>query len=309
MELRDVDLNLLVPLDALLRTGSVTRAAEQVGLSTPAMSHALARLRVQLGDPVLVRAGRGMVLSERAQRLAPRVRALLDEVQGVLTPPAPLDLGRLVRTFRIHATDHVLAVLGPAIDRRVRALAPRVALQFLPNQPDDAAALREGRIDLAIGVYADLPPELRLRRLFDDRFVCVVRADHPGVGATLPLEVFLALDHVLVAPRGRPGSTVDGVLAELGHKRRVVRVVPYFLAALLLVAESDSVLTVSERIAQALAPRLGLRVLEPPLPLAGYTLKALWHPRAEAEPAHVWLRSQLVAAAEELASPVLQHPG
>lgn len=301
MELSQVDLNLLVPLDALLHEGSVTRAGRRVGLSTPAMSHALARLREQLGDPLLVRAGRNMVLTPHAEALRPRVRALLSEVAAVLLPERVFDPARLERRFRIHCTDHMLAVLGPALDRLVAQAAPRVSLQFLPNTPDDAALLREGSIDLALGVFPNLPPELRTQLLFRDWFVCVVREDHPRVRRKLTLEAFVALEHVQIAPRGRPGSILDEALAARGLKRRITRAVPYFQAGLLLAATTDYVLTVSARLAQAMAPRLGLRVLELPLPLEPYALTQLWHPRVDGDPAHRWLRAMVLAAAREAA--------
>ncbi|MCA9678318.1 MAG: LysR family transcriptional regulator, partial [Myxococcales bacterium] len=270
------DFALLATLDALLQEGSVTGAARRVGLSTPAMSHALARIRDRLGDPVLVRAGRGMVLTPRAEDLKPRVHTVVEQARQALAPVRPLVPAELDRGFVVHATDHVLAVLGVALDAIVTAEAPGVAVRFVPNTPDDATALRDGGADLAVGIYGELPPEMRTRPLLTDRFVCVVRADHPGVGARLTLAQYVAMGHVQVAPRGQPGGYVDDVLAARGRSRRVVRAVPYFLTALHLVARTDHVLTVSERVARAMAAPLGLRVLEPPLALAPYQLSLVW---------------------------------
>jgi DNA-binding transcriptional LysR family regulator len=295
--MNDVDLNLLLALDALLQEESVSRAAARVGLSTPAMSHALGRLREQMKDPVLVRAGRGMVLTPRAAALKEQVRTLVAESRAVMLPERPFSARELTRAFRVRATDHVLTVLGAALDRQIARAAPRVSLEILPNGPDDAAALREGSVDLTVGIYGELPPELRMRPLFTDRFVCVVRERHPSVGKRLTLEQFVALEHVQIAPRGRPGGYVDDLLAARGLSRRIARAVPYFLAGLLLVAETDYVLTVSERIATALAPRFGLRVLEPPFPLDPYALSLLWHPRTDADPAHAFLRNAFVEVA------------
>jgi len=301
--LRDVDLNLLVLLDALLREESVTRAAERVSMSPPAMSRALGRLREQLGDPLLVRAGRELVPTPRARELAPEVRSLVEAVERVMRPQESPALASLERRFRIRATDHVLAVLGPGVDRAVAEQAPGVALDYSPNLPSDPDDLREGRVDLAIGVYHRAAPELRRTTLFHDRFVCVVRADHPRVKRKPSLERFAAMEHVLVAPRFQPGSVVDHALAERGLERRVARVVPYFLAALHLVAGSDYVLTVSERLARAEAERFGLRVVGSPLPLERYPIHALWHPRLDADGAHRWLRQVLVDAAAGLSAP------
>lgn len=310
-----LDLNLLVTLDALLAEGSVTRAAARMGLSPPAMSHALARIREQLGDPILVRAGREMVLTPRALELQPRLRALIDEARVLLLPSRAFDPAALDRDFRIHATDHILTVLGPALDELARDQAPRVTLRFLPTAPDDAQRLREGHIDLAVGIYGELPPELRTRHLMTDRFVCVVRADHPilrdlgkaprrgprrdpeeAPSQPLTLERFVAMEHIQIAPRGVPGGYLDDLLAERGLKRRVARAVPYFLAALLLTAETDYILTVSARVAKKVAPRLGLRLLEPPLLLQPYALSLLWHPRMDGDLGHRWLRELLIRA-------------
>lgn len=299
MQLQNIDLNLLVAMDALLEEASVTKAALRVGLSTPAMSHALARIRTQLGDPLLVRAGKSMVLSERAAAIRPRVRALLAEAGAVLSPEREFSPAEMDREFRIHATDHVVTVLGAALDASVREQAPKAAIRFLPSG-DDSIALREASIDMAIGVYSELSPEIKRRRLFHDRLVCVVREGHPGVKKRLSLEQYVALSHVQVAPRGRPGGQLDRRLAERGMQRRVARAVPYFLAALVLVSETDYVLTVSERMARALSGRLGLRIFELPLPMEPYTLSLIWHPRVDGDPAQKWMRARLVECAEAL---------
>src|SRR5262249_17459457 len=149
------DLALLVTLDALLQEGSVTGAARRVGLSTPAMSHALARIRLRLGDPLLVRSGRGMVLTPRAEALRPRVHTVVSEARQVLEPERPFAPAQLQRAFVVHATDYVLAVLGLAVDRILQGEAPLVSLRFVPNTPDDPALLRDGGSDLAVGIYGD----------------------------------------------------------------------------------------------------------------------------------------------------------
>lgn len=302
------DLALLGTLDALLQEGSVTRAARRVGLSTPAMSHALARIRERLGDPLLVRAGRSMVLTPRAEALRPRIRSVVAEAAQALAPDRPFSARELARAFTIHATDHVLTVLGLQIDHIVHDEAPGVILRFIPNTPDDPSALRDGSADLSIGIYADLPPELRTRPLLTDRFVCVVRDGHPAVKKRLSLDQFLSLDHIQVAPRGKPGGYIDDVLAERGLSRRVTRAVPFFLAALHLTAHTDHVLTISERIARVMAPSLGLQIFEPPLPLRPYALKLVWHPRFDGDPGHLWLREALAQATRLVAGDTHKDP-
>jgi DNA-binding transcriptional LysR family regulator len=295
------DLGLLVSLDALLQEGSVTNAARRLGLSTPAMSHALARIRERFGDPILVRSGRGMLLTPRALALKPEVNAVVTAAQRVLEPERRLVPAELTRTFIVHASDYVLTVLGGSIDRRLRERAPRVSVRFVPNAADDPAVLRDQGSDLAVGIYGDLPQEMRSRQLLTDRFVCVVRSGHPVGTRKLGLEQFARLEHLQVAPRGKPGGYVDDVLREQGLTRRVARAVPYFLTALHLVAETDYVLTISERIARRFAASLRLEVLEAPLALRPYALSLVWHPRVDADPAHHFLREVFVEASKDVA--------
>src|SRR5512136_1507661 len=217
------DFNLLVALDALLQEGHVTRAARRIGLSTPAMSHALARARNRLGDPILVRAGRTMVLTPRAEQLRPQVRSLVEEATRALSPPTPFSPQSMRRTFTIYTTDHVLLVLGPVVDRILREEAPGASLRFLPSVAEDWIPLRDGAADLSVCILGHFPPEFRTRQLFTDRFICVVREDHPRVGKRLTLDEYLALDHIVVSPLGLP-SRVDSLLSERGHERRIRRI-------------------------------------------------------------------------------------
>ena len=306
-QMESSDLGLLLALDAMLQEASVTRAARRVGLSTPAMSHALARLRQRLSDPLLVRAGRAMVLTPRAEALRPQVAALVGQARHVLEPEQPFLPQLLRRRFTVVLSDYVLAVLGPTWDRLLSAEAPHLELRSIPNSPDDATLLREGSADLAIGIYGVLPPELRTRPLLTDRFVCAVRKDHPQIGKRLQLDEFIAIPQVQIAPRGKPGGYVDDMLAERGLSRRVARAVPYFHSALFLVSQSNYLVTVSERIATMYADSLGLRILPPPLPLRPYALSLLWHPRFDADPAHLWLREKLLGAAKLVASDTHAH--
>jgi DNA-binding transcriptional LysR family regulator len=301
------DLNLLRTLDALLQEANVTLAAKRLGLSTPATSHALARIRERLGDPILVRAGRKMVLTPRAEQLRPEVRSLVEDAMRVLSAAVPFEPRALTRSFTIYTTDHVLLVLGPVVDRIVRAEAPNVSLRYLPSVVDDWIPLRDGAADLSVCILGHFPPEFRTRQLFLDEFVCVVRKDHPRVGKRLTLDEFLALDHIVVAPLGRP-SHVDRVLGDRGLRRRIRHVVPYFVTGLLMAAQSDEILTVSARAAAALAPLLGLRLLEPPLPLSPYALNLLWHPRLENEHANRWLRDVFVRSAAEAVPDAIAAP-
>lgn len=296
------DLNLLLTLDALLQEENVTLAAKRLGLSTPATSHALARIRERLGDPILVRAGRKMVLTPRAEQLRPQVRSLVENAAQVLSLAVPFSPRELKRTFTIFTTDHVLLVLGPALDRILSEEAPNVTLRFMPSVMDDWIPLRDGAADLSVCILGHFPAEFRTRQLFTDRFVCVVRKGHPRIGKRLKLDDYLSLEHIVVSPLGRP-SHVEQVLAERGLERRIRRVVPFFISGLHMAATTDYILTVSDRAAKALASTLGLRLIEPPLPLSDYSLHLLWHPRLENEPANQWLREVFVRAAKEAAPP------
>ncbi|HUJ58325.1 MAG TPA: LysR family transcriptional regulator [Kofleriaceae bacterium] len=302
--LADVDLNLLVSLDALLATGSVTAAAQRVGLSKPAMSHALARIRKLLGDEIIVRSGKAWILTDRARELVAPLAAILQSTSALLLAERSLDLRTLDREFRIHSTDHVLSILGVPVGREVGRQAPSAMLRFLPVTPDDVESLR-GDIDLGIGVFRDLPSEFRKQALFEDRFCCVVRRDHPQVRGRVSLALYTSLHHVLVAPRGRPGATVDRALGRLGEHRRVSRSLPYFLSALHCVAESDCIATVSIRLARAHAERFGLQIVKPPIELPPYTIEQVWHPRVETDPAHVWMRRLVARVAHALPEPAL----
>ncbi|MBK8259249.1 MAG: LysR family transcriptional regulator [Polyangiaceae bacterium] len=297
--MESTDLSLLVSLDALLQEGSVTAAARRVGLSTPAMSHALARIRERLGDPILVRSGRGMLLTPRAIGLKEKVHNAVNEARSALEPERPFVPGELARTFVVHVTDYVLTLLGSVVDRLLRAEAPNVHIRFVPNTADDATLLRDQGSDLAVGIYGDLPQEMRSRQLLTDRFVCVVRKDHPALGKRFSLEQFVGLPHIQVAPRGKPGGYIDDVLREKGLSRVVARAVPYFVTALQLVADTDYLLTISERIAKRFADMFGLEIVETPLKLRPYALSLVWHPRVDGDPAHRFLRDVFLRAARE----------
>jgi DNA-binding transcriptional LysR family regulator len=297
--LHHIDLNLLAPLDAVLATESVTAAAERVGLSKPAMSHALHRIRELLGDEILVRSGKHWVLTARATALREPLRELLRATRALLLDRGELDLGSLAREFRIHTTDHVLSILGVAVGREVAREAPNVTLRFLPVQPDDVPELR-GDVDLGIGVFPELPPEFRKQKLFEDQFCVIARRGHPVVRGRITLKQYTQLHHLLVAPRGKPGSAADHALTAAGERRRVLRTVPSFFAALHCVAESDCIATISARLARAHADRFELQIARPPLELPAYAIDQIWHPRVETDPAHVWLRRLIARIAHAL---------
>ncbi len=238
-----VDLNLLLALDALLAEGGVTGAARRLGLSPSAMSRTLARLRSATGDPLLVRAGRGLVPTPYAAELRERVHALNREVLAVLRPPVSrLDLASLERTFTIRANEGFVAALSASLVAAITKAAPRVRLRFAPKPEKDARALREGLIDLEIGVLGAFAPEVRRQSLFRDRFVGVARIGHPLFsGINITPERYAACGHVVASRKGEFTGPVDDALEELGLQRTTSVVVPGFPDALRIARHSDLV--------------------------------------------------------------------
>jgi DNA-binding transcriptional LysR family regulator len=283
------DLNLLATLAVLLAEGNVARAAERLRLSPSAMSRQLARLRQATGDPLLVRAGRGLVPTPRALELRDRAGALVQEVEAVLRPAHELDLARLERTFTLRTRDGFVENFGPALIERVAAQAPGVRLRFLPKPDKDNAPLRDGSVDLETGVVGQgSGPEMRVQALLRDRFVGVVRAGHPLARGRVTPARYAKARHIGVSRRGEGRTAIDDALEVLGLGRRVVTIVDGFAGALALARETDLVASVPEHHTGRL--RAGMRTFELPLALPAFTVSLMWHPRMHADPAHRWLR-------------------
>ncbi|MGH6939649.1 LysR family transcriptional regulator [Hypericibacter sp.] len=283
------DLNLLVTLDALLAEGSVARAARRLRLSPSAMSRALARLRETTGDPLLVRAGRGLVPTPRALELRERVGQLVQDAEAVLRPAERLDLKKLVRTFTLRTSDGFVESFGPALIARVGKEAPGLQLRFLPKTDKDSAPLREGTVDLETGVVGKMTgPEMRAQALFRDRFIGVVRKRHPLSRGKITPARYAAGRHVLVSRRSLDWGPIDEALKSCGLEREIATVVGGFAAALALARASDLIASVPERHTGSL--RAGMHSFPLPMPVPEITVSLLWHPRLDADPAHRWLR-------------------
>jgi DNA-binding transcriptional LysR family regulator len=288
------DFNLLVTLDVLLAEGSVTRAARRLGLSPSAMSRSLARLRETTGDPLLVRAGRGLVPTPRALELRERVGRLVQDAESVLRPAAEPDLTRLERTFTLRTSEGFVENFGPGLIARVGAEAPRVRLRFVPKPDKEAAPLREGSVDLETGVVEPTTgPELRAQALFRDRLVGAVRAGHPLARSTVTRPRYLKGRHISVSRNGTPQWPIDEALEALGLAREVVAVVGGFATAVGLARASDLIATVPERHTENL--REGMHSFPLPVATPQFTVSMLWHPRLDADPAHRWLRGLMRA--------------
>ncbi|MDP1752700.1 MAG: LysR family transcriptional regulator [Reyranella sp.] len=289
------DLNLLVALDVLLAEGSVARAARRLRLSPSAMSRALARLRATMGDPLLVRAGRGLVPTPRALELRERVGTLVRDGEAVLHPTEKLDLTQLVRTFTLRTSEGFAENFGPALIARVAKEAPGVRLCFVQKPDRDSASLRDGIVDLETGVVGETTaPELRAQALFQDRFVGVVRKGHPlGKGRMTPAR-YAAGRHIVVSRRGLDRGPIDEALKPLGLERCVATIVGGFSTALILARGSDLIASIPERHSGNL--RAGMHSFALPVALPKITVSLLWHPRLDADPAHRWLRGCVRAA-------------
>ncbi|RWY70182.1 LysR family transcriptional regulator [Rhizobium leguminosarum] len=283
------DLNLLVTLDVLLAEGSVARAAQRLRLSPSAMSRALARLRETTGDPLLVRAGRGLVPTPRALELRERVGRIVEDAQAVLRPAEALDLQRLVRTFTLRTSEGFAESFGPDLIARLGRQAPGVRLRFVQKPDKDSAPLRDGTVDLETGVVGGTTgPEVRAQALFRDRFIGVVRLGHPLCERELTPSLYAAGQHIYVSRRGLDKGPIDEALTALGLERQIATIVSGFSTALALARTSDLIASVPERHTGAL--RAGMHSFPLPVPTPEITVSLLWHPRIDADPAHRWLR-------------------
>ncbi|MCO5081375.1 MAG: LysR family transcriptional regulator [Rhizobiaceae bacterium] len=288
------DLNLLVTLDVLLAEGSVAAAARRLRLSPSAMSRTLARLREATGDPLLVRAGRGLVPTPRAVELRSQVGPLVDAANAVLRPAAKLDLATLHRRFTLRTSEGFAETFGPKLLAMLSEQAPHVTLQFIGKPDKDSAPLREGEVDVETGVIdAATAPELRAVPLFEDRWVGVVREGHPLASGKISGDTYAAADHVVVLRRGLHSEDIEAAVYTAGRERRVAVIVNGFSTALSLVRQTELVATVPERHTEGL--RKGMHSFVLPLDLARFTVSMLWHPRMDGDLAHRWLRSCLKA--------------
>jgi DNA-binding transcriptional LysR family regulator len=293
MNISEIDLNLLVTLDALLTEQSVSRAARRLHRSQPAVSAALARLRVLLNDPLLARHGSAMLVTPYARTLGDPIRRILCEIEHTLAGPAPFEPARSSRTFRIATTDYSAFTLFPGLMRRIRKEAPGVRIELWPLTDDVGERLEAGALDLAVADDWGLRHLPRRQQLWSERFVCLVRRNHPRIRRSLTLERFLAEKHALVSARGRVSGNVDDVLRKLGRTRDVALTLPHFLAVPAIIAETDLVVTLADRIARRFAESERVRLLKPPFEVTGFEVSMAWDPAAEGDAAVDWMRAEV----------------
>ncbi len=302
MNLAALDLNLLRVLDALLAERSVSRAAVRLGLSQPATSNALARLRAALGDPLLVRGSKEMTATPRALALRAPVAAALAQLRNALEPPRPFDPATSERTFVIAASDHAQLLIFPPLALTLAA-CPGLRLRGVPLPKDfPSEALEAGEVDLVLGAF-DLAPGDRAPRglkrqlLVEERFVAVARKEHPALRGAASLEKALALPQLHISPRGGTSGVFEQRMGRKGLRRNIVLFAPHYLVAPWVLASTDLVAALPERVARRFAEAFPLRVA--PLDFVPDTLRIqqLWHPKVQEDPAHRWLRAQVLAAA------------
>jgi DNA-binding transcriptional LysR family regulator len=291
MRISGIDANLLIALNALLTERNVTRAAARIGVGQPALSHSLARLREHFKDPLLVQRGRELHLSEKALRMMESVAVAAAAFSRVFEERPGLDL-RSGRRFVLAAADLFSLRFVPELERTLRRDAPGVTLEVRPLADRSTGTILSDGVDLAFGVFDDVPITLNQQSLFQDPFVCVLRADHPQVGASLSLRAFTRLPHLEVAPapKARPGARIDRLLAAKGMARRVETRVPYFLLAARILESSDQVLTMTHVFAEELRKSARLRIVKCPLAIPPLSFSQIWLRQQDDDATHRWLR-------------------
>ncbi len=298
IDLTRVNLNLLVYLDALLTEQSVTRAANRLGITQSAMSHNLRQLRDLFDDPLLVRGTGGMGLTPRAEEMRLSLRQGLQAFRRTIQGESAFEPASSNRRFVVAVGDAFAMLLVPPLLSLLRESAPGVDLDIVPfDSRKYAAQLETGEVDVAVSAFFGDAPGILMRKCRSESFVCVVREDHPCVGTTLDMETWASLPHVLVSPEGAGGpGVVDRALARHGLERRVAVRIRYFLAAPLLVAQSDLVLTVTRSLAEMFAQTQPVRLIEPPVDLPRFSVGVAWHERVAQDSANRWIRECVARA-------------
>jgi DNA-binding transcriptional LysR family regulator len=297
MDTKRIDFNLLVALDVLIAERNVTKAARRLNLSQPALSAQLNRLRDLFSDQLLIPAQRGMIPTQRALELQEPLRQALEGVRSVVAEQVAFDPVNVEITIAIAASDYVQYALLMPLTSALQREAPKIRIAWRPIDGRTLhTQMERGEVDLGIMTPDTAPDQLRSRKLFDERYVVIVRRNHPTVRRTLDLNSFCALDHVIVSPRGGgfTGAT-DTALEALGRTRKVALSIASFLMAPEIIACSDMIALVPERLVWDRTDHL--QILEPPLPVAGFAIAVFWHDRTTAHPAQRWLRERVVAAA------------
>ena len=294
MNVRDVDLNLLRVFDAVLHERGVTPAAARLGLTQPAVSNALARLRVVFGDALFVRTPAGMDATPFARELAEPVRQALALLESALAHGPGFDPATSTRAFRFYMSDLGQIEFLPPLVERVQRSAPGVRLEAVALEVEDIGdALAAGSLDLAVGFLPGLGPPVRRQPLFRDPYVCLMRADHPEIGGKLTRKKFLAASHALVSYKGGH-RVIEEALERAGLARRIALRVAHFTVVPMVLERSDLILTLPSKVARVYLRRGNFKSLPPPVPIPPADVAAHWHERFERDPGNRWLREMIM---------------
>jgi len=301
MNLSAFDLNLLRVLDALLATSSPTEAGRRVGLSQPAVSAALGRLRAALDDTLFVRQGRRLVPTAYAEGLRDPLRALLEETEQLLSGGQRFDPATARESFRVSGSDFYAELLMPKLAEQLSRAAPGIRVHMVDLVPDNhVQSIERYNVDLAILPETAFPAWIDRRRAHGSRFVTIARKGHPRLaragiapGAVIPVDLFCDLQHAVFSPEGRPRAMGDAALARVGRERRVAMTLPVFSGVYHAVSQSDLIALIPHQLAERMAPRIGLEIYRPPMPVPPVSIMMAWHRRASHAPAHRWLRGQI----------------
>lgn len=301
MNFKAFDLNLLRVLDALLATGSTTQAGQLVGLSQPAVSAALSRLRATLDDPLFVRQGRGLVPTDYAAGLRDPLRAVLEETEALLNRGKQFDPLTAQDSFKLSGSDFFAEMLMPQLADFLSRTAPGLRVQLVDLVPDSYVdTLDRYQVDLALIPETEFPDWVAHQRLFRSSFSTIARVGHPrlrraGVapGDVIPIDLFCDIQHVLFSPQGNLTAMGDAALARVGRSRRVAMTMPVFSGVYNAVASSDLIALIPRQLAERMAGRVGLEIYDAPMPVDPAAIAMIWHKRSTNAPAHRWLRSQI----------------
>lgn len=308
MNLDRIDLNLLVYLDVLLREGSVTKAAQQLGITQPAMSNGLRRLRDLFSDPLLVRTSDGMTPTQRALELQPVIRKALADLEIALQPQDEFNAALSNRVFRIMVSDYAESTLVPELVKRLRTEAPDIILDVLTPSDVTFKDVEAGKVDMAINRFDDMPQSFHQMTLWEDDFVCLINPQHPLIG-NFDLNAYLASKHIWVSKTGMGAGVgidpekvirlgwVDNALSKLGQKRKISVFTRHYQMPALLALNNDLVATLPRRVADMQAVSASLVVKEPPFQIPPFELKMAWSPLVQHHQAHRWLRRTIVEVA------------
>ena len=312
MNIDRVDLNLLVYLDVLLRERSVTNAANQLGLSQPAMSNGLRRLRDLLGDPLLVRTSDGMTPTERALELQPLVREALSQLEKALQPTQPFDPSDTDRVFRIMASDYAESTLFPHLLKRLRDVAPGVTLDIMTPSDVSFLDVEQGKVDMVINRFDAMPQSFHQKTIWSDSFSCLFSRANPIIEC-FDLDNYLKANHIWVSKTGfgvgvgiNPQDVqrlgwVDGALNKLDKKRNITVFTRHYQTAMLLAEQEDLIVTLPTRATALHRNDSQVVIKPPPFDIPEIELKMAWSPLLQHNPGHQWLRNMIseVAAAQQ----------